>query len=172
MKARNLFLVFLLSILFTSCTVMTAPSNAQVNVNWDTSFYDYDQINNLGIRTYYYNHPYFIQYRRDCSRRNVRYTPYRRYDNRQRVFNQIHRRDNQEHKQPQRNIQRTPVRINRESNVTRSKPTYRSTPQRSTYRSPTPQRRTSVQRSTTTQRSRSTVPTRSRSSGNRGKRNN
>jgi len=176
MKFKNLFLILVLSILFTSCNVTQTPANTQVSVNWDYSYYDYDQIHYLytnypsyfwnyqymnpyGVRTYYYNHPYFIQYRRDCAQRNVRYTPYRRYINTPTVTHnrpvyQNRGRSNQQYRQPQR--------THTTSSVTRSRPTYRSTPQRSTYRSSTPQRSSSIQRSSSTQRTRSVSPSRSR----------
>jgi hypothetical protein len=195
MKKLHLIMIFLIGMLFTSCTVMQTPSNARVDVSWDGSYYDFDQIhflytnnpqyfwnyqyvNNFGVNMFYYQHPYFIQYRRDCVRRNVQYRPYRRYDNRVTVNNNNRRtinsrgyrgRSNQDYRNSSTNRNNGNYIQSNQRKSTSVNSTRTSTPIRSNYRSSTPTRNTNVQRSSATQRTRSATP--NRSSGNRGRSN-
>lgn len=177
MKIQNLFLALVLGILFTSCTVLQTPSNqtAQVGVTWDMDVYDFNQIhfmyqnnpqffwnnqfvNRFGINTFYYNHPFFLRYRRDCFRRNIVYRPYRPY----------HRINNNRNIRNNRVIRNNGLRITRNggntvnrgrsnSTARRNTNTYRRLPQKSvkhgtsnrSYRRNTPNR--TYQRSRSTQ---------------------
>lgn len=87
MKKIHLVLILLGLFLFASCTVTTIPSNSQIDIGWDGSYYDYDRINILyrnyplyfntytyidqyGYNVPYTHHPYFIRYRSESTRRN------------------------------------------------------------------------------------------------------